>query len=719
MRGPMFLKTAAGFVSKSFELDASNNELLWSGEDGSSGVIDLLSVSDVVLPDKNAGLRIHLVMNDGTVEKLLVDSNEARDDWIHPIRSICRNNWNNIEINDIATRFDFSACFVQFCSLWFKSYHGDGRLSATEASKIMQDLSPDSAYATIGVNAFLDQLAAYKTRSVGSSASKSLPMEDVFEWISQLCELGHYGIAELCSLQVVEGLNLEDAVDALHASCSCMSDADLSWMGNLLNVREAFRHSSEEAITDAAASGVLFSSLMKLLKDHSFVSGSMLSNFVVVVVLDCLQFAFSFATSASCSHAPLLAFIARLSIHGAFYSPCALDIISLGLLFSPQTRAKMLKALTDAAEASSKTLHSALVDCVLCGIDACTSSALTFCSSFIKSSSTVSESASFSYCLRQSGMATALDSVRVSNENYDVYCQITLYDDCMSSIPEAQEPRFSHADFPTAGPDDGSTSCFVLVQSLLPRLEKADGGCVRLLEDHLKLWQKLDPRKYLSTFSILNKVLENVVQGEPISAGILSALKALHTSVSAVNGDRSGSSKHSATESDSVIQSVVDTFWELGSSVFGSNADTEEHMLKIEVEHQKLKRQHAEALKEIQLLRESMHHAPVPSKSLLLNAAPGNSLPPPPPPPPPPVAPGFPPPPPPPPPMAPGAKGPPPPPPPPGAKGPPPPPPPPGAKGPPPPPPPMAPGAKGVVADSHKSSKEIALKPVALQVLRF
>jgi hypothetical protein len=55
----------------------------------------------------------------------------------------------------------------------------------------------------------------------------------------------------------------------------------------------------------------------------------------------------------------------------------------------------------------------------------------------------------------------------------------------------------------------------------------------------------------------------------------------------------------------------------------------------------------------------------------------------------------------------------------PGAKGPPPPPPPPGAKGPPPPPPPMAPGAKGVVADSHKSSKEIALKPVALQVLRF
>jgi hypothetical protein len=708
MRGPMFLKTAAGFVSKLFELDASNNELLWTGEDGSSGVIDLLSVSDVILPDKNAGLRIHLVMEDGTVEKLLVDSNEVRDDWMHRIRSICRSNWNNTEINDIATRFDFSTSFVQFCSLWFKSYHGDGRLSAAEISKIMQDISPDSAYATIGVNAFLDQFASHNTRSVDTPLSKSVPMEDVFEWISQLCELGHYGIAELCSLQVVEGLNLEDAVDALHASCSCMSNEDLSWLGNLLNVREALRQSNEEAITDAAASGVLFSSLVKLLKDHSSVSG-MLSKFVVVVVLDCLQFAFSFATSASCSHAPLLAFIARLSIHGAFYSSCALDIISLGLLFSPQTRAKMLKALTDAADASSKTLHSALVDCLLCGIDACIISVLTFCSSFIKSSSTVSERESFSHCLRQSGMATAVDSVRVSNENYDVYCQITLYDDCMSSIPMNAQ---AHMDFPTAGSDDGSTSCCVLVQSLLPRLEKAEGGCVKLLEDHLKLWQKMDPRKYLSTFSILNKVLDHVVQAEPISAGILSALKALHTS--AVSGDRSGSSKHSATESDSVIQSVVDTFWELGSSVFGSNADTEEHMLQIEVEHQKLKRQHAEALKEIQLLRgsigasvlvadgatrqgsagavvldsNSLHHASVSSKSLLLNAPPGNSLPPP--PPPPPVAPG------------------------------PPPPPPPSARGPPgPPPPPMAPGANGVVADSHKSTKEIALKPLALQVLRF
>jgi hypothetical protein len=698
MRGPVFLRTAAGFVLKSFELDAGSSVLSWSGDDGSSGTIDLLSVVDILLPEKNAGLRIHLAMTDGTTEKLIVDSNQAREQWTLEIQNVCRENWSNIEVAAVATRFDFSTCFVHFCSVWFKSFHGDGSITFLDAAKFMEDICTAKAHVSIGLSAFRDRHMSSSSRAAAASATERVPMERVFEWVSELCELGYYGIAELCSLQVAVVSSVEDAVEALHDSCSSTSNENASWLGNLLNLREAFRHSDEESIAAAAASGILFSSLAQLLKEHCSVTGSMLSVFVVEVALDCLQIAFSVATSACCSHGQALALVARLSICGSFYCSSALDIMSLGVLDSVQTRMKTMKALSAAADASGKSISSALVDCLLSGMDCCVISVFTFCVSLLKSASSLSETESFLQLLCQAGLVAAAESIRDSNSNTDVLYQLSLFDDCMSKIStySAQTSRSDPGGNISISVANGATTCSALLHSLLPRLEKTETECVRMLEEQLTLWLKLKQENYFPTFSILNKLLEHIVQGECIPAETVSALKALHAK--SASGNRSDNRGQSSLERDpSVIQSVVDSFWELGSSVFGSDADADERMLKSAVEFEKLKREHAAALQEIKLLRQSIgvHDAgsgitPRSTENISLESNFKSSPAPPPlapttlshpPPPPPPPAPG---------------------------------------KAPPPPPPPKAPGAarSSTVVSVPAQSKEILLKPVLLQVLR-
>jgi hypothetical protein len=613
MRGPIFLGTAAGFVLKSFELDAGSNVLAWSGDDGSSGTIQLLDVTDIILPQKNAGLRIHLQMNDGTTEKLIVDSYEARQQWTHDIQRICRENWSNLQAVALSVRFGYSTCFVQFCSEWFKSFHGDGSLCALDVAKFMQAISSEKAYVTVGVNVFLDHYVPRSAFSAGA-ASRSLPVvpiEGVFECVSELCELGYYGIAELCSLKVVNIMSLEKAVESLCGSYCGVSEGAASWLGHLLNVREAIRLSYEESISAAVGSDLLLPLLVKLLKEHSVATGSMLSVFVVFVVLECLQAAFMHATSACCSHGQLLATVARLSLCDAFYSSCALDIMSLCIVDSARSRMKALKALSFAAQASDKTLSSALVDCLLCGVDACTISVLMFSISLLKSASTATELGSFAHLLCHGGLRTAAQSARDSSSNPDVLHQLALFDECISKIP-AGLISISHSLKVSLNVDNttscvsssSATTCGVLVQSLTSRLDKVSTDSVKMLEEHLTLWLKLKHENYFSTFCIVNKVLDHVVRGEPIPSEVLSALKALHTE--AGGGNRSGNRSQSVSESDSVIQSVVDSFWEMGSSVFGSNADADESMLKRVVEHEKLKRDHAAALQEIKFLRESI-----------------------------------------------------------------------------------------------------------------
>ncbi len=597
MRGPVFLKTAAGFVLKSFELDAGSSVLSWSGDDASSGSIDLMDVTNIILPDKNAGLRIHLVMKNGTTEKLIAGSSEARQQWTHDFRSICRENWSSIEIASIASRFDFSSFFVEFCCLWFKSFHGDGSLSAFDVEKIMETISSHSAYVSVGVNAFLDH-------HVPRSASKSallVPINGVFDWVCELCELGHYGIVDLCQLQAVNASSLEDAIGAFHHSCSSAPDGDVVRLRHLLNVREACRLSDEASIAAASGSGLLFSSLVHILKQHSAVSGSMLSVFLVVVALDCLQFVFTAATSASCGHGQLLAIVARISMCSAFYSSSALGIMSLCVLDSAQTRTRTLKALSAAAEASGRTLSSALVDCLLSEMDCCVVSALMFCVSLLKSASSLAEIESFAQLLCHDDLVAAVDSIRGCSSNLDVLDQLALFDDCTSNIPTSPTriSRLVQGRGPaTSAANSTATKCGVLLQSLAPRLEKASAEGVAMLEEHLSLWLKVQHSNYFSTFFIMNKILEHAVRNEPIPAETLSALKGLHSNA--------GKDGRSAPQSESVIQSVVNSFWDMGSTVFGSDADADEFVLKSSVEHEKLKRQHAAALQEIKLLRESI-----------------------------------------------------------------------------------------------------------------
>jgi len=399
MRGPIFLKTATGFFLKSFDLEPGSSLLAWSGDDGSSGSIDLMNVTEITLPDKNSSLRIHLVMSDGTTQKLLLGNSEAREQWTQQIQSICHENWSNLEIAAIATRFDFSTSFVQFCSLWFKSYHGDGSLSVLEAKKIMQAIASTSTHQTIGVNAFLDVLRAFSPPSALSPASERVPMEGVFEWISAMAELGHYGIAELSSIQLSETLSLEDSVEALRVSCSRAAAEDISWLGELLSVREAFRCSDEGTIAAVVSGGALFPVLAGLLKEHSASTGSMFSLFVVVCVLECLQFAFSFAASLCSGHAAVLTKVAVLSLRGAFYSACALDILSLTALETSHTRNKALNALSAAAESCGKTVSTALVGSLVCGLDCCASSVLMLCTSIIKSAPGLAERELFAQSL--------------------------------------------------------------------------------------------------------------------------------------------------------------------------------------------------------------------------------------------------------------------------------------------------------------------------------
>jgi hypothetical protein len=609
MLGPIFLKTVSGFVVKSCALDPGSNALVWHGDDGSSGTINLLNVTEIVLPSKNAGLRIHLVMSDGTTEKLLAGSIEAREQWICHIQSVCRENWSNIEIAAIASRFGFSTSFVQFCCLWFKSYHGDGSLSTLDVAKIMRDISSNRDQIAVSFDAFLDRHFSPNAPLPVSSATGLVPMRFIFEWISQLRELGHFGIAELCTLHAADTMTLEQAIKALHNSCSFVSSGDSSWLCSLLNVREACRQSNEQEIASAAGDGILFAILLQLLKDHSAATGSMLSVFVSVVALDCLQYIFSLATSASSCHGQVLATVARLSICGAFYSSSALDIMSLCVAGTARTRSKCLNALSSAAEASGKTLCCALVDSFLSGLSCCILSVLIFCNSCLKSAPTAADRELFAQSLHHSGMVTAVDTIRGSSSSNDVHFQLKLFDEYMSKIPinaSMQSQTLPHEINLTSN-SRKFRSCGVLLQSLLTRLEKSDADGVKMFEDHLNLWLKLNESKYFLTLSLMNKSLEHVVLGTPIPAETLSALKAMHKlRVQAGTGSRSTNPHEVTSESDSVAQSVVDTFWEFGSSLFGKDADTDEILLKNVDEHEKLKREHAAALQEIQLLRQSI-----------------------------------------------------------------------------------------------------------------
>jgi hypothetical protein len=616
MRGPIFIKTASGFILKTFGLDADSNALVWSDDDGSSGTINLLNVTEIILPGKNADLRIHLVMTDGTTEKLLVDNIEAREHWTRCIQSVCRENWSNIEVSQvaaIATRLNFNTSFVQFCVRWLKSYHGDGSLAAPDVKNFIQDISSSREHAVIGINAFFDRHFPHNTRSA-TAATELVSMPVIFEWISQLCELGHFGIAELCALQPAEVINLEYAVESLHVSCSSVSDGDLSCLGHLLNVREACRHSDEQEIASAASRQILHSALSKLLTGHSASTGSMLSIFVLVVALDCLQYVFSCATSASCSHVQLLDAVARLSFRRFFYSSAALDIMSLCVNDSEQTRMSCLKALTSAAEASGGTLCSALVKSLVNGSECVAVSVLIFCNSYLTSASPIAERESFAKSLRYAGVLDAVEAIRLRNRNYDVHVQLSLFHDCISEIhinaPVSLHSAPTGSLLASVSESAPHQSCRVLLQSLFCRLEKSDADSVKMFEDHLNLWLKLNPEQYVSTLLLMNKVLEHAVQGRPIPSETLTSLKALHKlHAKAANGSRSDESSRYASESDSmahVAQTVVDSFWDFGSSIFGSDADTDEFVLKNVVEFEKLKRQHAEALQEIRLLRESI-----------------------------------------------------------------------------------------------------------------
>jgi hypothetical protein len=627
MRGPIFLKTVAGFILKSFALDAGSNALVWSGDDGSSGTINLLNVAKIILPSKNAGLRIHLLMSDGTTEKLLVGSIEDREQWTRYIQSVCHEKWSHLEITAIATRFGFSTSFVQFCSLWFKSYHGDGSLTTLDVAKFIREISSNKDHATIGFEAFLDlHFTPNASLSLGSETGL-VPMRCIFEWISRLRELCHFGIAELCTLDVTNAKNLESAVEALHNVCSSLPCGDSSWLCNLLNVREACRQSDEQVIAAAASDGIFYSTLSQLLARHSAGAGSMLSVFASVVALDCLQYFFSSATSVSCCHGQVLATVARLSISGAFYSSSALDIMSLCIIGTAQTRLKCLNALSSAAESLGKTLCSALVDSILSGFDCCIISVLIFCNACLKSAPNAPDRESFAQSLHYAGMVTALETIRSSNSSYDVHFQLKLFDECMSKIQinASTLSRTTHNDIHVASDSKHCKSCGVLMQSLLTRLQKSDADGVKMFEDHLNLWLKLNQGKYFFILSLMNKILEHVVLDKPVPAETLAALKVVHKlRAEAASGSCSRNPNQVTSETDSVARSVVDSFWEFGSSFFGNDADTDELFLKNLAEHEKLKREHAAALQEMQKLRQSIGSSHTNDKCFIMQRSSGH-----------------------------------------------------------------------------------------------
>jgi len=301
-------------------------------------------------------------------------------------------------------------------------------------------------------------------------------------------------------------------------------------------------------------------------------------------------------------------------------------------------------------------------------------------------------------------MGAALDGVRRS-ENFDVYCQLTLYDQCVSKLSLVADANDQVSDVSVAS---SSTSCDVLLQSLLPRLTKFDKDGAQLLQHHLNLLTKLKQDNYFIIFSLINNVLDHVVRGEPIPADTLSSLKQLYSGTANDYGfvDRDNSAAGSNAQ-DSLVGSVVDTFWSMGTALFGSDADTDELALKKVAEYEKLKREHSVALEELRVLRQdvalSYQRADAADKrpqdasvGRVVTAADfkSNELSPQPPPPPPPPPPVF-------------------------APPPPPPPPPRGGPPPPPPPPPMAAGGlaqKSSNSGAPKVDKDVALKPLNLQV---
>ena len=223
-----------------------------------------------------------------------------------------------------------------------------------------------------------------------------------------------------------------------------------------------------------------------------------------------------------------------------------------------------------------------------------------FCISLLKSASSLAELESFAQLLCHDDLVAAVDSIRGCSSNLDVLDQLALFDDCISYIQTSPtRMRLVQGRGPAAiAANSTATKCGVLLQSLTPRLEKASAEGVAMLEEHLSLWLKVQHSNYFSTFFVMNKILEHAVRNEPIPSETLSALKGLHS--------KAGKDSRSAPQSESVIQSVVNSFWDMGSTVFGSDADADEFVLKSSVEHEKLKRQHAAALQEIKLLRESI-----------------------------------------------------------------------------------------------------------------